>query len=291
MKKNCYLLFFLAIIVAAFSCTKKVTYPEYFGTWKRVDTPSSKKVLCEDGKYKALFYDTLEFSPESNAKYELNYKEDTVWMTTVYHNISNGFEVVRKFHSKEVLFLNGDFITNITYKAIRGPLKNHIDEYGVWVRDVANPKKLDYSGKRITYVFPKNFKGAAWIAFNQPNGVAPEFDSQGNPILRIPENGILETKLHEDAFATANGHYSIVKDDGEKFIPFKTFDKFDRFDSTCCERDEYYAFMQGFNQKSRDDINENIFRKSITGNVLAIYIGKYQWFEKNELHPWDSEMD
>jgi hypothetical protein len=199
---------------------------------------------------------------------------------------SNG-EVRKRNHTKKhAINLRGDYITSLSYKCGKG-INNHIDEYCIFVKDVPNPNIPEYSGTRITYVFPKNFVGAAWIAFNQPNGISPEYDSDGNPIIRIPENGILQTTLHEDAFATANGYYSIVKDYGGKLSSLKSFDKFDRFDSTCYHAQDTIAIVYGFNQTSREDFNENIFHKEISGNILSIYVGNLSWDEEREewAHP------
>ncbi len=277
----------IIIVLATFyGCQKKVTYPEYYGTWKN----STKMVLHPNGIYKWYIRDSVDVFKDSPSKFTITEREDTIWLIVKHKNLpmlqSNG-EVRKRNHTKKhAINLRGDYITILSYKCGKG-INNHIDEYCIFVKDVPNPNIPEYSGTRITYVFPKNFVGAAWIAFNQPNGISPEYDSDGNPIIRIPENGILQTTLHEDAFATANGYYSIVKDYGGKLSSLKSFDKFDRFDSTCYHAQDTIAIVYGFNQTYREDFNENIFHKEISGNILSIYVGNLSWDEEREewAHP------
>lgn len=276
----------VVLVVALWGCQKRISYPEYYGTWRS----NSKIVLQPNGVYELFFRDSLQVFKDSNSTYKILQRNDTIWLYVTWRKLPQFDGSKIKHTAKYALMIKGDYLTKLSYKELPG-ITNHIDEYGVWVKEIPNPRNVEYSGKKIIYVFPSDFAGAAWIAFNQKDGIPPEYDSIGNPILKIPENGILQTSLHEDAFATANRYYSIVKDAGNELVPYKSFDKFDKIDSTCCESESLYAFMQGFNQTSREDINENIFYKSILGNVMTIYIGKYRWFEKNFLHPWDSEMD
>jgi hypothetical protein len=226
-----------------------------------------------------------------SVKYKIEMLNDTLHLKIIYKGLNINGKVKRKSIDRRVIWLNGDYLTWANFKDGSG-INNHIDEYAVLVKDVPNPIKEKIKRPLINYVFPADFKGEAWIAFNQPNGIKPTYDSIGNPILKIPQSGILSTTLHEDVFATANGHFKIWKAEpnGGKNKLIKSFDKFERIDSTCCLPDSLYAFMGGFNQTSRDDINENIFKEKISGNVMSIYIGKYKWFVKNWTHPWDSKM-
>lgn len=291
MKTKYTFLISILLIILINGCQKRVSYPEYYGTWRSVDTPSSKKVFLSNGDYKCFTYGTNENFKECRPTYQFYTENDTTWLKVVWRDMPmlqpGGVKKVRKHIDVNAIKLDGDYFTNITYKARRGSLKNHIDEYGVWVRDIPNPKNIEYTGKKIIYVFPTDFKGAAWIAFNQKDGIPPEFDNQGNPLLRIPENGILQTTLPEDAFATANRYYSIVKKDGNELIPYKSFDKFDKIDSTFVKSAEDVAIMHGFNQRSREVINDRVFKKEITGNIMSIYIGKLSWDEEHEewTHP------
>ncbi|MHC1702982.1 MAG: hypothetical protein AB9846_03640 [Tenuifilaceae bacterium] len=227
------------------------------------------------------------------AHYEVVVKNDTTWLITTYKRAYVNMHWVRNFKLRRIIWLNGDYITRALYK--KGPgINNHIDEYSILVKKTDNPKKVELNWPRISYIFPDGFKGAAWIAFNQPDGIPPAYDSLGNPILKIPANGLLQTTLHEDIFATANEYYKIMEESskGKGYKRYQSYDKFASIDSTCCNPDSLIAFMCGFNQKPRNDINENIFHKPIYGNVMTIYIGKYKWFEKNWwLHPWDSKME
>lgn len=235
---------------------------------------------------------SIDFSKAfGKVKYKIISEMDTSWLILRYKKMHVNGSWVKNFVDRKVIWLNGDYLTVALYKKGLG-INNHIDEYSVLVRKKENPKKAEYTGKRINYVIPEGFTGSVWIAFNQPKGSPPEYDSIGNPILIIPSSGLLETTLPEDVFATANRYYNIwgkVNSEKEAKV-FKSFDKFDRIDTTTIKPDELYAFVGGFNQTSRSEINE-IFQKPISGNVLTIFIGKMKWFVQYRLHPWDSKRE
>jgi hypothetical protein len=277
----------LFLLINICSCVKIPSQSKLIGTWSLKENPSSKYVFNENGSFKFLLLDSVEFFHKNSSRYRLVNISDTLWVYTKAKAFYYGEKGLKSYRSKMALQLNGDFLTKITYKGARG-IENHIDEYGIWVKHVPYPVKVDYKGSKIIYIIPEGFKGEVWIAFNQEDGVLPIYDSLGNPMLMIPECGILQTTIREDAFATANKHYTIIStNQKDQLSPLETFDKFDRNvsydDSTCCETNKTYAFMEGFNQTSREDINENIFGKPISGNVMNFYIGTHSgWANKED---------
>lgn len=285
--------FLLGLFLSIQTITGQVlTSKSLVGEWYQLNSSKAYHIFYGNGAYKDVFDGIELWEGWGKIRYEVYVENDTTWLNTIFKKVRVNGKIEKNVKWRRVFWLNGDYITWANYKGLPG-IKNHIDEYAILVRTKDNPIKTEIKRPKINYVFPEGFKGAAWIAFNQPNGVPPTYDSLENPILKIPLNGLLLTTLHEDVFATANEHYTIWEEsnNGKTKKRYKSYDKFARIDSTCCTPDQYYAFMGGFNQTSREDINENIFKKSIQGNVMSIYIGKYKWFEKNFLHPWDSIMD
>ncbi|BDX39704.1 hypothetical protein CYCD_30590 [Tenuifilaceae bacterium CYCD] len=141
----------------------------------------------------------------------------------------------------------------------------------------------------LSYIIPSGFEGTIWIAFNQPNGINPVLDSLGNAIIEIPNNGLLQTTMKENALATANKNYRILERlEKNIFKEYKTFDKFDKYDSTYFGLEDTIAIMCGFNQTPREDINR-IFGKKVEGNVMTIYIGKYPE-ERKQGYPWSNNF-
>lgn len=261
------------------------------GDWQQMDRGDFKYSFFQDGTYKLYLSGfELKTSSKKSAKantYKVELKSDTLWLYLTEYNVNVNFKVRKKFTQHYALQTNGDnYLTIISYKEAKS-IYNHIDEYSIYQRERAGSDVAPKTGKHIKYVFPKGFKGAAWIAFNQKDGVDPVYDSLGNAILYIPDNGLLLTKLHEEAFATAQKNYSIVENDILNENSCKTFDGFEKIDSSCCSQDEFIAVMEGFNRVSREDIEKYIFKRSITGNVMTICIGDLKWVVNRKLYTRD----
>ncbi|MFO8021030.1 MAG: hypothetical protein R6U65_01085, partial [Perlabentimonas sp.] len=192
----------------------------------------------------------------------------------------------KKIKLKSAIQINGDYVVSVSYKELGKKYKNHVDEYSVKVRDTLYPSREKSIGTKITYIIPNNYKGAVWIAFNQPTGISPQYDSLGNPILTIPKEGLLRTTLHEDVFATANKYYSILKTEKDSsYTEYFTFDKFEYIDFNKYKLKDTLALMCGFNQDARNSINKR-FGQKIKGNVMTIYIGTFEEVEKDNRFPW-----
>lgn len=252
------------------------------------------------GKWKSFYNDTIKVenkddvfsSPidliaKSKVKHRFKYKNDTLWHYITCRKVPTYKGTIdKKLKTKNAIQINGDYYTSVSYKELGLKNENHVDEYHVMVRDKINPSREKSIGTKITYIIPRNYYGAIWIAFNQPTGETPKYDSTGNPVLIIPENGMLKTKLHEDVFATANKYYVILKTNNDSnYSKYISYDKFERFDYNKYNEKDTLAIMCGYNQDAREDINKR-FSQSIEGNVMTIFIGTVNDVEKNNLFPW-----
>lgn len=254
------------------SCTKRMNLNKIYGAWLLETDYKSKYIFKKDGVVDIKFMDSSIFEIYGTPRYRFYSKDDTLWLDFKYKYPQIDGKIV-SHRDKEAIQINGDYLTKVNYKKGAG-INNHIDEYSIWIKDIPNPKRIVDSKKTMTFVIPTNFYGNLWIAFNQPSGEIVEYDSIGRAILRIPESGKLLTQLPENAFAVANKCYNITCPDSLSMnynqIPF--IDNKDMIDSTFINNHEKYAIVYGFNQYPRERINQ-IFGKSITGNVLKIYIG------------------
>ncbi len=285
-----YKLFFLTvfqIFIFYKGICQKITPKDLVGEWSIHSFQSSTRFIFNDNNKYSEFYDSLKINYGGRIRYDIHVRNDSTFLFLTFTKSNVNGKWKRNHIRKYLILLNEDFLTQISYKSGTG-ISQQIDEYRILKRKTDTPKRAPENFKPIKYVFPENFKGSAWIAFNQPNGVKPTYDSLGVPILKIPENGLLLTSLHEDAYATANGVYSIVKESriDSGFANIKSFDKFSEVDSTCCGNKELIAIMCGFNQAAREYINNNIFKNEITGNVMTIYICTFSEFEENRIFPW-----
>lgn len=281
------LLLLILFLVLAAGCSRNALYKKFYGSWKKIQDESQRMVFLENRKFKEFINVDFEVFKDSKSRFKLVEKNDTVWLYTRGHIPDiDGSRVW--FTHKYSVEINGDYLTLVSYKRFPG-MRNFIGKYSVWVREVPNPQReKEIDCRPITYVFPEGFTGASWIAFNQEDGVAPQYDNEGNPVLRIPESGLLKTSLQKDVYATANGCYRMVVDssNGNGFYPYQAYDTFARIDSTCCAPNENVAFVYGFDHNSRKYLNENIFNEDIRGNVITIFIGTFQERSKWPVEPW-----
>lgn len=175
-----------------------------------------------------------------------------------------------------LVHLEKDFLLLITYKKGDG-IDNHIAEIVTCIREGHSLKK-DKEATRTKFFIPKEFIGTIYIAYNQVNGVAKNYDDDGNRLVKIPESGLVETTFMEnplfiakkriDFFYSNNnpenyknlnliGHNEI-----KKFYEKNWFDKLD----PVYHPDSVVVVALGYNQAGRDYINK-LFNKKINGNV------------------------
>ncbi|HPQ35269.1 MAG TPA: hypothetical protein PK563_12295 [Tenuifilaceae bacterium] len=272
--------FFLIVIIFLFSSCSVKLNSYIYGDWTQINDLNQKYVFNENSTFSYYVYGKQVFNT-NKSKYLVVKKRDTLWLKIKYYfPILGQGEKFKKITEEKAILINHDYLTIISYKSLKG-IENHIDEYSVWIKDVPEPKRDLFSKKKQIYVIPDNYKGWVWIAFNQKDGKNPVYDSLGNPMLIIPENGILKTTLHEDAFATANKHFRILQKNlkSNNFSNYFTIDFSENIDSICCESNENIAIVLGFNQRPRDYFNKKIFNQTISGNILGFFIGNYNEWE------------
>lgn len=258
------------------SLTPKVLVGEFYN----INHPSFTLKFLPNKEY-AVFDDSTKLFDWGKAVYNITYRNDTSFLNIIYRKAKISEKRVNNLKIRYVVWLNGDYLTIFNYKAGIG-INNHIDEYDVFVRKTQSPQKAVITRPTISYIIPSNLNGVVWIAFNQADGVAPEYDSLGNAILKIPESGVLRTSLHEDVYATAIKHYHFfLKKISKSNESLKVFDKDENFDSTCCIGNTPIILVYGYNQTSRADIDNNIFKSSIKGNVMSFFIGSFKEIEEN----------
>lgn len=260
------------IVTMHFSCTNRINLNKISGEWLLDTDRKSKYIFRKDGTYDYKFKCYSIYENYGTPRYKFYSKNDTLWLDFKFKYPQIDGKIVTQ-RDKAAIQINGDYLTKVTFKKGAG-INNHIDEYSTWIKDITSPRRILDCKNNMTFVIPTNFYGNLWIAFNQPSGEIVEYDSIGREILRIPESGKLLTQLPENAFAVANKCYNIISTDSLSMnynqIPF--IDKNEMIDSTFINNYERYAIVYGFNQYPRERINQ-IFGKSITGNVLKIYIG------------------
>lgn len=171
--------------------------------------------------------------------------------------------------------IRGDYMESFGFKMGKG-IQNHIDEYSLLVRETEGraPLYLDSEMPITKYILPKGFRGLVVIAYNQTQGIEPEYDLEGNRIIRIPLSGLLETKFPEDAFGTAGRRYRVYMEDSlaQNLIELPVADKFDFKKRSSFFEEKTVVIMLGFNQNARADVNM-VFKKNIEGNVMMFFVG------------------
>lgn len=293
---NCYrikiVVLLLTICNTMLTNGQQLSKVDIVGNWIQDNSNIHERIFLENNRFKEFYNGTEAVSVYNTTKksntYKLVFNRDTNWLYLDYYKMRVNNILKKKNTNQYAIQLNGNYFTLISYKELKDTY-NYIDEYSNWVRKGEPFSSFVKKGVYIIYIFPPNFKGSAWIAFNQKEGVQPTYDSLGNAILTIPENGILLTKLHEDAFATANRNYSIYELSNGKYKSYKTFDKFDKIDSTLFINNENLAIQCGFNQDARESINK-LFGKQIQGNIMTIFIGTYKESNRNRSYPWSKEF-
>lgn len=281
MKNAYFILLFLSISLNNSVLGQNFPYEKLVGKWTMTQAQHTSILFTKKKTMHHFYYDQELIIP---SKFKLRHKNDSLFLYQIYKNIYVNGKDKRSYKKKAVIWKDDEHLTIAWYK-IGKDIRSHIDEYETYKKEGSTSSLKNLKRKEIIYVFPENFIGSAWIAFNQKDGTEPDIDSLGNFVLKIPSDGILKTTLHEDVYATANHLYTIKSE--IKGVPFnyKSCDKFDNIDSTFCKRDELIAVMCGFNQTSRESIN-SFFKEKIRGNVMTLYICTYSELKRNSIAPW-----
>ncbi len=171
------------------------------------------------------------------------------------------------------------------YKTLPG-IENHIDEVSYFCLD--GKTCPSQTSRKITVVIESGLEGAVHIAFNQRDGIPPEFDQDGNPVIIVNQGTIHKTQLPwHPAYMTHNAFDFVVKDCetgaltdindwGHDAYRKKVFDM-SRSDTVTFKSTDYSlsAFSHGFNQYGRTDLDYE-FREYLSGQV-ASFSFDYLW--------------
>lgn len=173
--------------------------------------------------------------------------------------------------ARYVLKIMNDQIILINFKKY-----NHIDEVSLLERDGKNisRKAINEEAELTTIILPNDYIGYVYICYNQKSGQEKEFGVKGNPIIRIPADGLLQTKQIENPINYVQGKFQFLNAKGSsknKTIPFFFFTEnigqLDKIlDKGFC-MDSVYVCIYGYNQTQRENINA-LFNQKIEGNVL-----------------------
>ena len=167
------------------------------------------------------------------------------------------------------------------YKTLPG-IENHIDEVSYFCLE--GKTCPSQTSRKITVVVESGLAGAVHIAFNQRDGIPPEFDQDGNPVIRVNQGTIHKTQLPwHPSYMTHNAFDFVVKDCetgaltdindwGHDAYRKKAIDML-KSDTVTFKTSDYSlsAFSYGFNQYGRTDLDYE-FGEYLNGQVASFSI-------------------
>lgn len=248
------------------SIKKEMPRSIIYGKWRFTDQLDRYLQFLPNGEVNFIVE-----SDSEQCQYGIKYRLEQV-CDTLYLIRQHGSGYVER----NAIRISGDYMADYSFKELEG-ITAHIDEYGFQVRDsVVQPRPFDEGLPITKFILPCGFHGHVTIAFNQINGVAPEYDTQANRIVRIPPNGLLKTQLKEDAFGVAARRFAFLIPDSttEALVMLPSYDKFENPYMRESLTNTFGVFMQGFNQLSREDVNR-LFGEPIVGNTLMFFVDTY----------------
>lgn len=232
------------------------------GRWRSTDQPDRYLEFLPNGECRFVVESDSE-QCQYGIKYRLEAENDTLYLIRQH---ASGYM------QRHAIRISGDYMVTIYFKTLEG-ITSNVDEYGVYVRDtVAHPRPFDAGLPIAKFILPKGFIGHVTVAFNQPDGVAPEYDTEGNTLMRIPPSGVIYTRQKEDVFGIAARRFEILMEDSTsgKLVRLPSVDKFELFFATSLPKTTGVV-MQGFNQMGREMLN-GVLGRSIQGNILMFYV-------------------
>ncbi len=236
--------------------------PKLYGKWRFADQP--------DRSYEYLPDSVVIFRVERVNKREERYLK--YWTTEVLDTIYLTLKYEYGHIERYAMRISGDYKVDFSFKSGEG-INNHVDEYFLMVRDSVEHPRLFDDGLPITkFVLPQGFKGHVAIAFNQPDGVVPTYDTKGNCIVSIPTSGVLKTQLKEDVFSLAGRRFGIMICDSitKQSVELPSLHRFEFFYGQNLPQG-LSVIVEGFNQLQREDLNR-LFKQQLNGNVLMFYV-------------------
>ncbi len=246
------------------------------GRWTWCDSLGTYYEYLPNGEVRDIISNEDITDPEDGPiTYRLEQRNDTVFLVHRYKQMLTSRGNIQNYEKRWAIRISGDCMELISFKTLPA-IADQIDEYDVRVRMTRGKPFRCNMGMPITkYILPRNFKGHVTIAFNQPNGVAPEYDALGNRVVRIPPTGMLKTQLKEDAFGTAGRRYVVlIPDSSDRLFRLPVYDRFEHPEWQKGLSRTFGVVMLGFNQLSRSDV-DRLFGEPIAGNTLMFLVDTY----------------
>lgn len=273
----------LLVSISLFSQEPNVNLKKSFtkdmleGQWCWRDSVGTYFEYLPNGEVRDIInFEDITDPEDGPVTYRLEERNDTLFLIHRYKQMIVNNQNIVGYEKQWAVKISGDCMEQICFKSGKG-IDNHIDEYDVRIKLTNGKPRLFDTNMPITkYILPKGFKGHVTIAFNQPTGIAPEYDSHGNRIVRIPPSGILKTQMKEDAFGMAGKRFMVMIPDSssQALVSLPSYDKFDSPERQESLKNTFGVIMQGFNQLAREDVNR-LFGEPIAGNTLMFLVDTY----------------
>jgi len=273
----------LLVSISLFSQEPNVNLKKSFtkdmleGQWCWRDSVGTYFEYLPNGEVRDIInFEDITDPEDGPVTYRLEERNDTLFLIHRYKQMIVNNQNIVGYEKQWAVKISGDCMEQICFKSGKG-IDNHIDEYDVRIKLTNGKPRLFDTNMPITkYILPKDFKGHVTIAFNQPTGIAPEYDSHGNRIVRIPPSGILKTQMKEDAFGMAGKRFMVMIPDSssQALVSLPSYDKFDSPERQESLKNTFGVIMQGFNQLAREDVNR-LFGEPIAGNTLMFIVDTY----------------
>ena len=301
----------LSTLLFSISCSNNQTEKEFSltGNWINSFDEANKIIITQDGFFDRLLNDKsildkftilLEEDQDGNL-IEQDYGKLKIQITNI-SNDSIYYSLIGsnndKIFNKGIFLFRNDELLEITYKTLHG-ITDHIDEISLYHRQ-GNYSNQGDTTRIEKIIVPKGYIGQIYLSYDQQNGKEVQYDSSGNPLLFIQNNGTLKTKLKEDPFVIGKQKYEFYEIDSltreiSKITVFQHGDlrkinqqiKFRNKDIFLnADINQTGLFVYGFNQRGRESLENEIFKEKVYGNILCMEIDTI----KERLHlDWYSE--
>lgn len=282
--RDIYYILFLFMLF--FSC--KNNNQVLVGLWELEGNPQYQLEFTKDGyfnQYIANKKQLFEFLEEKNGKtievdygnmtYQMKHKKDSIWVHLIGEKNNKQF-------AKQLYFVDNNHLTLVTYKEGKD-IDDHIQTVSSYHRiDALSNNFINKSHeKTLSLILNQDIASTKeiYIAYGQPNGIAPKTDSLGNIVLEVPKSGILKTKFVEDVNIISKGRIkAYYKNENTqtleeiKVIQLNQSIKFgEKIKDNHFLQDSIMVFVERFNP-SRDRVVNKVFGEEIEGNVQTFMI-------------------
>jgi hypothetical protein len=279
----------LSIAILYSSCNPNSTYSSddpvnckfHIGSWACVGTQNNIKVTFTHDTLLYEMYINGKNIAAINSKYSCLASNDTLFIQTI-EEIPVRFHIIRIGQSQAVL---------AGFKGAKG-IEDHIA--GAFsIERISGEENYDKPAietgmipeKNIehhNYILPDGFTGILAIAYNQPEGIMPTYDSLGNKTFSLVGNTDFLAKVQSApdiiCFAMNKIKFFYPGSDGLA-IPLRSYKVFDTVPQEHLLK-ENHVFLVGYNRIGRHEISK-IINDTIEGNILFLKVGKDAVYSEN----------